>query len=94
MHLAVDEQRVEDAPAVVDRDVTERLDPAGLGVDLDDGDVRAERERGARRLEVVLDVERVTLLVGLAGELGPRERRRRHAGDAEPCRRSIHDVVG
>ena len=46
--LAVDEHRVEDAAAVVDRDVADRLDPAGLGVDLDDRDVRAERERRAR----------------------------------------------
>ena len=48
VHLAVDEQRVEDAAAVVDRDVAHRHDPAGLDVDLDDRDVRAERERRAR----------------------------------------------
>ena len=71
VHLPVDEQRVEDAPAVVDRDVTQRHHHAGVGVDLDDGDVRAERERRARLLEVVLDVQRVALLLGLGREVGP-----------------------
>ena len=46
--LAGDEQRVEDPPAVVDRDVTQQLDRAGLGVDLDDRDVRAERDTSPR----------------------------------------------
>ena len=45
--LAGDDQRVEDPAAVVDRDVAQRRDQAGLGVDLDDRDVGAERERRA-----------------------------------------------
>ena len=62
MHLAVDEQRVHDDTAVVDRDVLARRDPAGLGVDLDDRDVRAERERGTGPLGVVLHHQRLAAL--------------------------------
>ena len=51
MELALDEQRVDDAPGVVARDVAHEADVAGLGVDLDDGDVGAERERRDRPVE-------------------------------------------
>ena len=46
--LAGDDQRVEDAAAVVDRDVAQGPDPARLGVDLDHRHVGAEGEGGAR----------------------------------------------
>ena len=46
--LAGDEQRVDDPAAVVDRDVADQLDPSGVAVDLDDRDVRTERERSRR----------------------------------------------
>ena len=45
VHLPVHEHRVQDAAAVVDRDVTDRPHVAGLRVDLHDRHVRAERER-------------------------------------------------
>ena len=45
VHLALGDQRVDERPGVVDADEPLQLDAAGLGVDLDDGDVRAERER-------------------------------------------------
>jgi hypothetical protein len=41
--LALGEQRVGDLARVVDGDVAQELGQAGLGVDLDDRDVRAER---------------------------------------------------
>jgi hypothetical protein len=47
------DDEVEDPAAIVDGDVTEHLDPTGLGVDLDHRDVRLERERRA----VLVDVE-------------------------------------
>ena len=58
VHLAVDEHRVQDAAAVVDRDVADGLHATGVGVDLDHRDVGAERERRPRLHEVVLGDER------------------------------------
>ena len=45
VHLSVHEHRVQDPAAVVDGDVAHQPHVAGLRVDLDDRDVRAERER-------------------------------------------------
>ena len=61
VHLALDDHRVDHVAAVVDRRVALDRDLARLAVDLDLGDVRAEREREVgrvverRRLEVRLD---------------------------------------
>ena len=52
--LAGDEQRVQDATTVVDRDVAQHLDVARLGVDLDDGHMCTERERRVAAVEVEL----------------------------------------
>ncbi len=49
--LALDEQRVHDRSTVVDGDVPEQLDTSGVAIDLDDRDVRAERERRRPRVE-------------------------------------------
>ena len=68
---------------------------ARLGVDLDDGDVAAERER-RHPPELVLGVQDVELPVrGRAhGELGPREARLRVAGDLEAAGQRVEpDVV-
>ena len=76
----VDDQRVDLHAAVVDGDVLQHVDGAGLGVDLDDADVRAERPRevgrvvGDLRLEVRL--EAVGQVVG--GERLERDRGERH----------------
>ena len=51
--LAVDDHRVDDVAAVVDRDEAADLDLAGALVDVDDADVAAERERQVRRVVVV-----------------------------------------
>ena len=51
VHLALGDQRVHDVARVVDRDEAAELDLAGLGVDLDGGDVGAEREGRRVRLE-------------------------------------------
>ena len=56
VHLPVRDERVDQRPRVVDRDVPCELDLAGLGVDLDDREVRAERER-RRCLELVRDLQ-------------------------------------
>ena len=66
--LALEQQRVEHPAGVVAGDVAEGADLAGLGVDLDDGDVGAERERRAGGLR-----RRVSMRQQLAG----RRRRRR-----------------
>ena len=49
--LAFDEQRIEHRAAVVDGHMTQQPDGAGIGVDLDHRDVRAERERRAALVE-------------------------------------------
>jgi hypothetical protein len=61
--LALDEQRREHRAAVVDGDVADEAHLAGLGVDLDHGDVRAERERGTLLVEVELAVELLARLL-------------------------------
>ena len=73
MALALGDHGADDPARVVDRDEPLELDAAGLGVDADDGDVRAERERAGLRLEVALD-----------GELGRAGRSRRGARRARP----------
>ena len=48
VELAVHDHRVDLVADIVDRDVPDELDDAGLLVDLDDRDVRAERPRAVR----------------------------------------------
>src|SRR5205807_5373896 len=48
--LPLDDERVDLVAAVVDGDVVQQVDLPGLLVDLDDADVRAEREREVRRV--------------------------------------------
>ena len=84
-------------PASSTRDHPLQLDGAGLGVDLDDGDVRAERERRLRGLEVDLGAQ-----LGEAagspsrdGEIAPGERRLGRAGDVEAAVVDVeHHVLG
>src|SRR6476619_362272 len=51
--LPVDDHRVDDVAAVVDRDEAADVDLAGALVDVDDADVAAEREGEVRRIVVV-----------------------------------------
>ncbi len=78
VHLAVDDQRVDLDAAVVDRDVLQHVDRAGLDVDLDDAHVGAERPREVRRvvgdLGLEVRLEPVGQVVG--GERLERDRRR------------------
>src|SRR5215469_4977989 len=78
--LSLDEHRVDAAPAVIHRDVTDQLRLPGLGVDLDDRDVRAERVGRILHLEVGLRPQprihagRERCRVGGGGrELAPRQ---------------------
>ena len=97
-----DEQRVEDAAAVVDRDVAQQLDPAGLAVDLDDRDVRAERERrrARRRSRARARGAPPCSRAGASSslhrrrEVGPRQRARGHARRPGARRSPSDDVVG
>ena len=81
--LAGDQQRVEDPSAVVDGDVAQRADPAGVEVDLDDRDVRAEGEGREGQLVVGGDRQPALVLVGVGRELLPRQPRVRDARDRE-----------
>ena len=99
--LAGDEHRVDDRAAVVDRDVAQQLDAAGVGVDLDDRDVR--RRTGTTttagvEVELVRELRFHALgpargVLHRGRELGPRQRARGHAGDLETAV-ADHDVVG
>src|SRR4051794_29556841 len=51
--LAIDDQRVDDAPAIVDAKVALDFDLAGFAIDFGDHDVRTEREREVRRFPEV-----------------------------------------
>ncbi len=66
VHLPVDQQRVDDGAGVVAGDVADEPHLAGVGVDLDDGDVGAERERRAAGREVGLGEQLVDALAGAA----------------------------
>ena len=80
VHLAFRQQRVDERAGVVDGDVLAQPHRTRLCVDLDDGDVGAERKRRHRGLEDVLDDE---VAVGAIGEVVPAEAGRRRAGDVE-----------
>ena len=66
------------------------VDLAGLGVDFDDREMGAERERRLRSLEVAEPDQR--LAVG-RGDIGPTDGRKRRAGDVERAGIGVeHDV--
>ena len=84
-------------PASSTRDQALELHAARLGVDLDDGDVRAERERWRPGVEVLLrgELGEPPLAVRMLRDGRPVQRRNRGAGDVErPARGIEHDVVG
>ncbi|CAB4986248.1 unannotated protein [freshwater metagenome] len=90
MSLTFDEHRVEDASGIVTRDHAHNLGQAGIGVDLDDHEVRPERERCAREL-IGFGSEAST---SGGRDFGPRLRDRRGSLHVErPCRLVEHDVV-
>ena len=84
--------RIQDATAVVDRDVAQHLDLPGLGVDLDHRDVRPEREGriGAVEIEFVTQWRRFHVggqlgrILRRSSQFDPRDVLRRHAGDLQP----------
>ena len=94
MELALDEQRVDDAPGVVAGHVADEAHPAGLGVDLDDGDVGAERERRHRPVERRRGGELGALFERRRGDICPRQRHGRCAGDVEVPLCGVEDDVG
>ena len=101
VHLAVDDQRVDLVAAVVDGDVLQHVDVAGLGVDLDDADVRAEGPREVGRvvgdvgLEVRLQpVGQVVRGEGLEGDRRQRQRLVRRALDGERATDELEVVLG
>ena len=73
--LPLDDDRVHDRADVVDGDVAQQLDGAGLGVDLDDRDVRARRPREVRR---VVHVRLLEARLETLGQVVRRPRRERH----------------
>ena len=100
MLLAGDQHRVEDATAVVHRDVADVFDRTGLGVDLDHGDVGTERERGVGTVEVELvgqsgvhALGALAVVVGGRREVAPGHDVGGHAGDVQPAL-ALDDVVG
>ena len=64
VHLALDDQRVDDLADVVDAGVVADLDLTGLGVDLDRAQVGAVREREVLRVERRVGVQRRLDAVG------------------------------
>ena len=78
--LALDDERVDLVAAVVDRDVLQHVDAAGLLVDLDDADVGAERPREVGRVVGDLGLEVRLHAVGqvVGGERLERDRGQRH----------------
>ena len=71
VHLAEGEHRVEDRAGVVDGDHAVEADVARLEVDLDDGDVRTDREGRAHALEVRLAAQNAALVGSLRRTAAP-----------------------
>ena len=93
--LALEQHRVEHRAGVVARDVAQVADLAGLGVDLDDGDVAAERERRRRPRRRSSAALEAAVAGGGAGQVGPRLAHGRRAGDVEGAVVHVeHDVGG
>ena len=89
--LAVDDHRVDQHAAVLDHDVVEDLDLAGLGIDGDDGGVRRVAEGAGVALGLVagghleaagIDVGGQVLRAAIPGA--------RHLGDGDAARRAHH----
>ena len=99
VHLALDDQRVDDLADVVDADVVADGDPTGLGVDLGRAQVGAVREGEVLGVERRLGVQRGLDPVGqvVGGEHREREVRDPHAlvgaPDGEPAALELQ-VVG
>ena len=83
MQLALEQQRVEDASGVVAGHVADEAAVAGLGVDLDHGDVRAERERRRSGGSTSRSSAAAPCSGRGAGQVGPRRRHGRRARDVE-----------
>jgi len=100
VHLALGQHGVQDPATVVHGDVAEEPRLPGLGVDLRDGDVRAEgigrlpRPEPIRRREPRLHPLREPGGVGGGrGELPPREPGARDPGHGEPAVVELRDVL-
>ncbi len=53
LHLSIDQQRIDDAPSIMDGDILEDLDRIGLGINLDDHRVCPAGRSAGRRSEVI-----------------------------------------
>lgn len=101
LDLPIHQARIDHVAAVVDADVPHQLGLASLHVHVDDGDVRAERERvvgwieHARELQPGLHALRqVYPGVCLAGDLGERDRPAGRAFDAHGALHQLHVLRG
>ena len=101
LHLALDDQRVDQRAAVVDRGVLGDLHLAGVAVHVDGDDVRAEGEgevlrlEEARRFEPRLEAGRQVLRdVGRAGQFRPGDLAVGHARRAEQTALEGHVIAG
>src|SRR5439155_21339935 len=98
VHLALDQQRVEHAATVIDRDISPQRHRTGLRIDVDNGNVRSKGKDQAGRLEIPGGFQ-AGLHVGrpgaAVGSLRDRRKRDGAAGDAADLPLSIiHDDVG
>ena len=81
--LTVDDGGVDDDAGVVARRVPHEPDLAGVAVDVDNGEMHAERERCRRRLEVVLCGEWLVRVSGLRCDLCPADSHTRRTRDGK-----------
>ncbi len=99
MGLAVQDERVDRAPDIVDRGVADEIDRAGIGIDFDLADLRAVGE--ARERDGLVR-HRAQRPLQIRRQIRPRRRRLRHrenaeravgAGDARKLRATELDVL-
>ena len=69
MYLSITQQWIEQRAAIVDGDVAQQFDAAGIEVDLDDRAVRAERETRRCLHELRDSDERVAIARGRIGNI-------------------------
>ena len=90
MLLTGDEERVENTTAVVDGDVATHRHLAGVSVDLDNRNMRTERERRVGAVEVELMSKCARLDTG--GQLRSVTRRNREVTPRDGLRRRARDM--
>ena len=94
MYLAVDQQWIEDDSSVVASNHATKFDLAGIGIDLDDGHVRAKRKSWATCGEIGQSEQLVGFIARCRTDVFPAKAHCGSACNVKACGISIENDVG